>query len=252
MTCCCEVLIMILRRLVAAKIRYIMLQFKNNSKDNTHKILRKIIMKLLAYKRLIRSKTLDLQCVLDFVNDVNVPSKSKSAKSSEKKKTWKPTVPLKETTSKSVTTPNLDLRSESSILGSRPSNISKPKKHWGSTVSNFPSSSLVNFSKFMGTVRLGNDHVAKVMGYGDYQLGNVTISRVYYVEGLGNNLFSVSQFCDSDLEVTFRKHTCHICDLQGVDLHKGSRGSNLYMLSLEDMMLSSPICLLSKASKTKS
>ncbi|GJT59535.1 retrovirus-related pol polyprotein from transposon TNT 1-94, partial [Tanacetum coccineum] len=31
--------------------------------------------------------------------------------------------------------------------------------------------------------------------------------RVYYVEGLGHNLFSVSQFCDSDLEVAFRKHT---------------------------------------------
>nr|GFC35966.1 retrovirus-related Pol polyprotein from transposon TNT 1-94 [Tanacetum cinerariifolium] len=54
------------------------------------------------------------------------------------------------------------------------------------------------------------DHVAKIMGYGDYQIGNVTISRVYYVEGLGLNLFSVGQFCDSDLEVAFRQHTCFI------------------------------------------
>ncbi|GKB16902.1 integrase, catalytic region, zinc finger, CCHC-type containing protein [Tanacetum coccineum] len=90
------------------------------------------------------------------------------------------------------------------------------------------------------------------MGYGDDQMGNVTISWVYYVEGLGHNLFSVSQFCDSDLEVAFRKHTCYIRDLEGVDLLKGSRGSNLYTLSLEDMMLSSPIYLLSKASNTKS
>ncbi|GJU52615.1 hypothetical protein Tco_1226329, partial [Tanacetum coccineum] len=36
-----------------------------------------------------------------------------------------------------------------------------------------------------------NDHVAKILGYGDYQIGNVTISRVYYVEGLGHNLFSI-------------------------------------------------------------
>nr|GEV89450.1 hypothetical protein [Tanacetum cinerariifolium] len=36
-----------------------------------------------------------------------------------------------------------------------------------------------------------NDHVAKIMGYGDYKIGNVTISRVYFVEGLGHNLFSV-------------------------------------------------------------
>nr|GEX21993.1 transposon Ty3-I Gag-Pol polyprotein [Tanacetum cinerariifolium] len=42
-----------------------------------------------------------------------------------------------------------------------------------------------------GTVRFCNDHIAKIMRYGDYQLGNVTISRVYYVEGLGHNLFFV-------------------------------------------------------------
>nr|GEX89391.1 hypothetical protein [Tanacetum cinerariifolium] len=40
-------------------------------------------------------------------------------------------------------------------------------------------SQLVNFiQKFLGTVKFGNDHVAKIMGYGDYQIGNVTISLV--------------------------------------------------------------------------
>ncbi|GJR74354.1 retrovirus-related pol polyprotein from transposon TNT 1-94 [Tanacetum coccineum] len=76
--------------------------------------------------------------------------------------------------------------------------------------------------------------------------------RVYYVEGLGHNLFSVGQFCDSDLEVAFRKHSCYVRDTDGVELLKGSRGSNLYTISVEDMMKSSPICLLSKASKNKS
>nr|GEV81985.1 hypothetical protein [Tanacetum cinerariifolium] len=33
-----------------------------------------------------------------------------------------------------------------------------------------------------------NDHVAKIMGYGDYKIRNVTISRVYFVEGLGQGL----------------------------------------------------------------
>nr|GFB83164.1 retrovirus-related Pol polyprotein from transposon TNT 1-94 [Tanacetum cinerariifolium] len=114
-------------------------------------------------------------------------------------------------------------------------------------------SQLVNFvQKFLGTVKFGNDQVAKIMGYGDYQIGNVTISRVYYVEGLGHNLFSIGQFCDSDLEVAFRQHTCFIRNLDGVDLLTGSRGNNLYTLSLQDMMASSPICILSKASKTKS
>nr|GEW21994.1 retrotransposon protein, putative, Ty1-copia subclass [Tanacetum cinerariifolium] len=83
-------------------------------------------------------------------------------------------------------------------------------------------------------------------------IGNVTISRVYFVEGLGHNLFSVGQFCDSDLEVAFRQHNCFIRNLDGVDRLTGSRGNNLYTLLLQDMMASSPICLLSKASKTKS
>ncbi|GJT50483.1 retrovirus-related pol polyprotein from transposon TNT 1-94 [Tanacetum coccineum] len=104
-------------------------------------------------------------------------------------------------------------------------------------------SQLTNFiSKFLGTVKFGNDQVAKIMGFGDYQIGNVTISRVYYVEGLGHNLFSVGQFCDSNLEVAFRQHTCFIRNLEGVDLLTGSRGDNLYTLSLGNMMASSPCC----------
>ncbi|GJW01507.1 retrovirus-related pol polyprotein from transposon TNT 1-94 [Tanacetum coccineum] len=113
-------------------------------------------------------------------------------------------------------------------------------------------SQLMNFvSKFMGTVRFGNDQIARIMGYGDYQLGNVIISKVYYLEGLGHNLFSVGQFYDADLEVAFRKNTCFIRNLEGVDLLLGSRNINLYIISLDDMLKSSPICLLSKVSKTK-
>ncbi|GKC73955.1 retrovirus-related pol polyprotein from transposon TNT 1-94 [Tanacetum coccineum] len=169
-------------------------------------------------------------------------------------------VPLKETSSKSVTTQNPQIQvdskrlkltksvgssSKSKVVVSNIFNNSEPNQSWGSNVSDVPSTSFVDF-------RFGNDHIAKIMGYGDYQMGKATISRVYYVEGLGHNLFSVSQFCDSDLEVAFRKHTCYIHNLEGVDLLKESRGSNLYTLSLEDMMLSSPICLLSKALETKS
>ncbi|GJX08764.1 hypothetical protein Tco_0196696 [Tanacetum coccineum] len=114
-------------------------------------------------------------------------------------------------------------------------------------------SRLRNFmKKFIGTVRFGNDHFGAIMGYGDYVIGDSVISRVYYVEGLGHNLFSVGQFCDSDLEVAFRKHTCFVRNLDGVDLIKGSRGTNLYTISVDDMMRSSPICLLSKALKNKS
>ncbi|GKE76771.1 hypothetical protein Tco_1542891, partial [Tanacetum coccineum] len=84
---------------------------------------------------------------------------------------------------------------------------------------NIPSTSLNDYmlSK-LSSVKFGNDQVAKIMGFGDYQIGNVTISRVYYVEGLGHNLFSMGQLCDSNLEVAFRQHTCFICNLEGVDL----------------------------------
>nr|GEZ93860.1 hypothetical protein [Tanacetum cinerariifolium] len=65
---------------------------------------------------------------------------------------------------------------------------------------------LINFmEKFLGTVKFGNDQIAPILGFGDLVQGAVTIKRVYYVEGLNHNLFSVSQFCDANLEVTFRK-----------------------------------------------
>ncbi|GJT68661.1 retrovirus-related pol polyprotein from transposon TNT 1-94 [Tanacetum coccineum] len=70
---------------------------------------------------------------------------------------------------------------------------------------------LINFvEKFIGTVRFGNDEYAAIVGYGDYKLGDTIISRVYYVEGLKHNLFSVGQFCDGGLEVAFRQHSCYI------------------------------------------
>ncbi|GJW10437.1 retrovirus-related pol polyprotein from transposon TNT 1-94 [Tanacetum coccineum] len=114
-------------------------------------------------------------------------------------------------------------------------------------------SRLRNFvKKFIGTIRLENDHFGAIMGYGDYVIGDSVISRVYYVEGLIHNLFFAGQFSDSDLEVAFRKHTYFVRDLDGVDLIKGSHGTNLYTIYIEDMMRSSSICLLSKASKNKS
>ncbi|GJX82193.1 retrovirus-related pol polyprotein from transposon TNT 1-94 [Tanacetum coccineum] len=194
-------------------------------------------------------------CLLDFVENVN--SQAKSAKKHKKQSIWKPTghvftevglnwkptsktfiivgnscpltritsaniVPPKKTTSHSVETQKPELK----VYSGKPKNVKNI---------DIPSSSFLVMT-----------------GYGDYQLGNVTISRVYYVEGLGHNLFSVGQFCDADLEVAFRKNTCFIRNLKGVDLLSGSRDTNLYTISLDDMLKTSLICLLSKVSKTKS
>ena len=114
-------------------------------------------------------------------------------------------------------------------------------------------SKLINYvDKFIGTVRFGNDEFATIVGYGDYKLGDTIITRVYYVEGLKHNLFSVGQFCDAGLEVAFRQHSCHIRDKDMVELMQGSRSTNLYSISLDNLMAASPVCLLSKASSTKS
>ena len=112
---------------------------------------------------------------------------------------------------------------------------------------------LINFVwKFMGTVRFGNDHVAAILGYGDLPFGNFLITRVYYVEGLGHNLFSVGQFCDADLEVAFRRNSCFVRNLEGVDLLSGNRSTNLYTIDINQMASSSPICLMTRATETKS
>ncbi|GJS49900.1 retrovirus-related pol polyprotein from transposon TNT 1-94, partial [Tanacetum coccineum] len=82
-------------------------------------------------------------------------------------------------------------------------------------------SRLKNFvKKFIGTVRFGNDHFGAIMGYGDYVI---------------------------DLEVAFRKHRCFVRDIDSVDLIKGSHGTNLYTISIEDMMRGLPWLKFEKA-----
>ncbi|GJS98667.1 putative ribonuclease H-like domain-containing protein [Tanacetum coccineum] len=111
---------------------------------------------------------------------------------------------------------------------------------------------LINFVwKCLGTIRFGNDHVAAILGFGDLQWGNILITRVYFVEGLRHNLFSVGQFCYSDLDVAFRRNTCFVKNLEGVNLLKGNHTTNLYSTSLHDMASASPICLMARATSTK-
>ncbi|GJY54200.1 retrovirus-related pol polyprotein from transposon TNT 1-94 [Tanacetum coccineum] len=93
---------------------------------------------------------------------------------------------------------NVGLSKKAKIVESNNANHSEPNHNWGSNAIDILSSSSLVMT---GAVRFGNDHIARIIGYGGYQMGNVTISRVYYVKGLGHNLFSVGQFYDADLEV---------------------------------------------------
>ncbi|GJY25570.1 integrase, catalytic region, zinc finger, CCHC-type containing protein [Tanacetum coccineum] len=204
-------------------------------------------------------------CVLDYINNVNAHAKSKSAKKQKREKITTTTeVPLRkpvvldnETSNPAVTLvySRKPRKSKTNVPVSKSKVVQIVLWYLDSGCSKHMTGDryqLTNYiNKFLGTVKFENDHMAKILGYDDYQIGNVMISRVYYVEGLGYNLFSVGQFCDSNLEVAFCQHTCFIRNLEGDDLLIGSRGNNLYTLSLRDMMASYPICLLSKASKTK-
>ncbi|GKA99615.1 hypothetical protein Tco_0827609 [Tanacetum coccineum] len=93
-------------------------------------------------------------------------------------------------------------------------------------------------NKFFGTIRFGNDHVAAILGFGDLQWGNILITRVYFVEGLGHNLFSVGQFCDSDLETDIMDPvmqctplSSHSESLKRFMFHFSRRSTRFYRLS---------------------
>nr|GEX08280.1 integrase, catalytic region, zinc finger, CCHC-type, peptidase aspartic, catalytic [Tanacetum cinerariifolium] len=111
---------------------------------------------------------------------------------------------------------------------------------------------LINFvEKFLGTVKFRNDQITPILGYGDLVQGAATPKRVYYVEGLNHNLFSVDQFCDADLEVAFWKSTCYIRDLKGNDLLISSRGTDLYSITLQDINCPNPTFLMAKATSSQ-
>ncbi|GJR20462.1 retrovirus-related pol polyprotein from transposon TNT 1-94 [Tanacetum coccineum] len=103
---------------------------------------------------------------------------------------------------------------------------------------------LTNFvEKFLGTVRFGNDDFAVIAGYRDVVIGSMTTKKVYYVKGLGYNLFSVGQFCDKGLEVAFQKSTCFVRNEDGVDLLTSDHSSNLYTIALNEIVSNSSACL---------
>ncbi|GJY03565.1 retrovirus-related pol polyprotein from transposon TNT 1-94 [Tanacetum coccineum] len=172
-------------------------------------------------------------CLFDFVENVNSRGRTFTIVGNScplTRITLANVVPPKKTTSYSVEIQKLELKvysrkpknvknvgssKKAKIVESNNANHSEPNHNWGSNATNIPSS-----SSLVMIVRFGNDHIARIMGYGDYQLGNVTISRTI--------------------------------NLEGVDLLSGSRDTNLYTISLDDMLQTSPIYLLSKASKTKS
>nr|GEX72510.1 retrovirus-related Pol polyprotein from transposon TNT 1-94 [Tanacetum cinerariifolium] len=135
---------------------------------------------------------------------------------------------------------------------SRNANILEPMTPRCSTMSNTPLSSNSFAARrdypIHRTMKFENDQIALILGYGDLVQGTITIKRVYYVKRLNHNLLSVGQLCDANLEVAFRKSTCYVHDN---DLLTGSRGTDLYSITLQDTSSPNPICLMSKVTSSQ-
>nr|GEU62616.1 hypothetical protein [Tanacetum cinerariifolium] len=128
-------------------------------------------------------------CVVESIHNVNVKQSQLNAIFELICATFETHKPeLKVYSRKPKNVKNVGSSKKSKIVESKNANHSEPNHTWGSNTSDIPSSSSLVMT---GTVRFKKDHIARITRYGDYQLGNVTISRVYYVEGLGHNLFSV-------------------------------------------------------------
>ncbi|GJX30098.1 hypothetical protein Tco_0238177 [Tanacetum coccineum] len=218
-----------------------------------------------------------LETRIPNINDVNAHVKSKSIKKSSKRKVWKPTgkvftnigytwrptgqnftivgnaCPLTRIT----TTAEVSLRKPTTLETdtSKPIVILVYSRNPRKSKTNVPVVQIVlwylesgcskhmtrdrsQLTNFVNTVKFRNVHVAKILGYGDYQIGNVTISRVYYVEGLGHNLFSIGQFSRHGLvrgllKLKFEKD--HLCSAyaMGKMLMERSTSSSLSMITLD-------------------
>nr|GFA19565.1 hypothetical protein [Tanacetum cinerariifolium] len=207
------------------------------------------------------------KCLSNYVNGKNSCGKNRKAKVSVKEiqKKYQPKVlkPKKVGTYESLATP----KPRNSRLILRWSPTGKLFNQEGKLVDSSESKSKSNgdnactsnilepkIKRFLNSISLldRNDHVAAIIGFGDLQWGNILITKVYFVKGLGHNLFSIGQFCDSDLEVAFRRNACFVKNLDGVDLLKGDRSTNLYTINLHEMASASPICLMARASSIKS
>nr|GEW15477.1 retrovirus-related Pol polyprotein from transposon TNT 1-94 [Tanacetum cinerariifolium] len=90
-------------------------------------------------------------CVYLVVTKINESKKSKSAKKHKKQNVWK-------------------------LTGHVFTEVGLKWKPTGRTFTIVGNSCPLT-SKFLGTVRFGNDQITRIIGYGDYQLGNVIILR---------------------------------------------------------------------------
>lgn len=96
-------------------------------------------------------------------------------------------------------------------------------------------------------VTFGDNSTGKTVGYGVLTNGSITVKRVALVKGLKHNLFSVSQFCDVDNDVLFRRTHCNIFNEKGDIVLKGQRTRNVYTINMNKAFSKDALCFFSKA-----
>ncbi|GKB26916.1 retrovirus-related pol polyprotein from transposon TNT 1-94 [Tanacetum coccineum] len=155
--------------------------------------------------------------------------------------------PPKQTTSHSVETQKPELKvysrkpknvknvgssKKAKIVESKNANHSEPNHTWGSNATDIPSSSSLVMTGCPDCSLLdsGTTILQGLWGMVTISWEMFTNKRVYNVRGLGHNMFSIGVLINLRIPDTNFVHN----------------------ISLDDMLKTSPICLLSKASKTKS
>ncbi|GJR81012.1 retrovirus-related pol polyprotein from transposon TNT 1-94 [Tanacetum coccineum] len=216
-----------------------LLGYVRDTCPNIHKPSEKLVAVTPINKKNTVSYMFDARhelCFLEFVSDMNASSKSKSVKKAKKKEEWKPT-------GKVFTKIGYNWRPTGrtfTLVGN------------ACPLTRITATNKVPLREPIPLEVVAQESVVTKVYTRRPKIGNIIISRVYYMEGLGYNLFSVGQFYDSDLEVAFRKHTCFVRNLNGDDLLLGSSRPTLIRCPIGNELASLPVCLLSEASKNKS
>ncbi|GJW40692.1 retrovirus-related pol polyprotein from transposon TNT 1-94 [Tanacetum coccineum] len=86
-------------------------------------------------------------------------------------------------------------------------------------------------------------------GCSKHMTGNLNLLTNFVEKFLGRVKFGNDQI--APILVAFRKSTCYIRDLKGNDLLTGSRGTDLYSITLPDSPTPNPIYLMAKATSSQ-
>ena len=97
-----------------------------------------------------------------------------------------------------------------------------------------------------GYVTVGNNAKGKIVGEGKVgKSPSPTIEDVLLVNGLKQNLLSISQLCDKNCKVVFESNKCFVLDKDECALFVGSRHKNICVVDLYDSKAFNEKCLVS-------